>query len=196
MLSMPILCSLSFQVQSFAPSDFSSLTNSKYKHHVNKHETNTRTSFNTHTHTPTHTNTITNTKSKSRSKSAIQNASEMQTIAEGVQYNTIAREWRAKWSNEGNKASLVACQMALESVVEDLYEVDGVVSVERVVCGDCLDFKVITSVSADKFNKWKKDKFEPEEFFIEMLNMIDDVSQIETQTYTKMPVEITDFIDE
>ena len=66
----------------------------------------------------------------------------MHKIAEGVEFDTIAREWRCKWSPDGDKASLVACQMALESVVEDLNELDGVKSIERVVCGDCLDFKV------------------------------------------------------
>jgi len=66
----------------------------------------------------------------------------MKKIAEGVEFDTIAREWRCKFSSDGDKASLVACQMALESVAEDLLQVDGVKSVERVVCGDCLDFKV------------------------------------------------------
>jgi hypothetical protein len=110
--------------------------------------------------------------------------SEMNKIADGVEFDTIAREWRCKWSPDGNKASLVACQMALESVVEDLNDVDGVKSIERIVCGDCLDFKVITSVSVDNFDKWKKEKFDPEEIFVEMLGVIDGVSQIETQTYT------------
>ena len=67
---------------------------------------------------------------------------ESQKIAEGVEFDTVARGWRCKWSPDFDKASLVACQMALESVAEDLNEVDGVKSIERVVCGDCLDFKV------------------------------------------------------
>mmetsp|Transcript_53 Transcript_53/g.80 ORF Transcript_53/g.80 Transcript_53/m.80 type:complete len:158 (+) Transcript_53:108-581(+) len=121
---------------------------------------------------------------------------EMKKIAEGVEFDTIAREWRCKFSSDGDKASLVACQMALESVAEDLLQVDGVKSVERVVCGDCLDFKVITSVDADRFGEWKKEKFDPEEDFLEMVGVIDGISQIETQTYTKMPVMVTDFLDE
>ena len=44
--------------------------------------------------------------------------------------------------------------------------------------------QVITSVDADKFGEWKKELFDPVEFFIEMLRAIDGVSQIETQTYT------------
>ena len=41
----------------------------------------------------------------------------------------------------------------------------------------------MTSINADKFDEWKKDEFEPEEFFIEMLEVIDGVTDIETQTY-------------
>ncbi len=70
----------------------------------------------------------------------------MEEIAAGVEFDTIAREWRCKWSPDGDKASLVACQMALESVVEDINEVEGIKSIERVVCGGCLDFKVSCSL--------------------------------------------------
>jgi len=63
-------------------------------------------------------------------------------ICEGVEFDTIAREWRCKWSPDGDKASLVAAQKALETVLADVKKVDGVKSVERVVCGGCLDFKV------------------------------------------------------
>mmetsp|Transcript_12382 Transcript_12382/g.18017 ORF Transcript_12382/g.18017 Transcript_12382/m.18017 type:complete len:161 (-) Transcript_12382:32-514(-) len=120
----------------------------------------------------------------------------MRQIVEGVEFDTIAREWRCKFSSEGNMASLVALQMALETVVDDLKEVEGVQSIERVVCGDCLDFKVITSVSADNFDAWTKQKYDPEEYFMEMLEVIDGVSEIDVSTYTKMPVMSTEFLDD
>lgn len=66
----------------------------------------------------------------------------MFSIAEGVLFDTIAREWRCKWSLEGDKASLVAAQKALESIVADVKKVPGVKRVDRIVCGGCLDFKV------------------------------------------------------
>jgi len=66
----------------------------------------------------------------------------MITITEGVQFDTLAREWRCKWSPDADKASLAACQTALDSIVDDVKKVDGVKSVERIVCGGCLDFKV------------------------------------------------------
>jgi hypothetical protein len=108
------------------------------------------------------------------------------TIAEGVEFDTIAREWRCKWTDDesGNKLSLVAAQQALESVVDDIKGVKGVKLVERIVCGGCLDFKVITSLSADDFGPWAESGFAPEASFISMLQDIDGISAIETQTYT------------
>lgn len=61
---------------------------------------------------------------------------------DGVEYETIVREWRCKWSQEAAKASLIACQMALEAVFDEIKEVDGVKNVERLVCDECFDFKV------------------------------------------------------
>jgi len=68
------------------------------------------------------------------------------TIAEGVEFDKIAREWRCKWSADDDKKSLVEAQKALESVLPDVKKVDGVISVERVVCGGGLDFKVVTTL--------------------------------------------------
>lgn len=66
----------------------------------------------------------------------------MKSILEGVEYDKFVREWRCKWSPDGDKASLLACQMALESVFDELNEVDGVENVERFICDECYDFKV------------------------------------------------------
>jgi hypothetical protein len=105
-------------------------------------------------------------------------------IAEGVDFDTVAREWRCKWSPDGDKASLVAAQKALEAVLPEIKKVDGVKGVERVVCGGCLDFKVITSLPQPKFGAWEEEGFTPESDFLEMLKDIDGISQVETQTYT------------
>jgi len=66
----------------------------------------------------------------------------MINIAEGVDFDTIAREWRCKWSPDDDKASLVTAQKALEEVLDEVKTVEGVKKVDRVVCGGCLDFKV------------------------------------------------------
>lgn len=66
----------------------------------------------------------------------------MGTITEGVEFDTIAREWRCKWSGDNDKKSLAEAQKALNSVLRDIKSVEGFKKVDRVVCGGCLDFKV------------------------------------------------------
>ena len=112
----------------------------------------------------------------------------MKTITEGVEFDTIAREWRCKWSPDDDKKSLQEAQVLLESVLAELKKTDGVKGVQRIVCGGCLDFKVITSLSADLFGAWEEAKFEPEASFLEKLQAISGISQVETQTYTIMPM--------
>eukprot|EP00284_Hemiselmis_tepida_P005759 CAMPEP_0174930140 /NCGR_PEP_ID=MMETSP1355-20121228/30395_1 /TAXON_ID=464990 /ORGANISM="Hemiselmis tepida, Strain CCMP443" /LENGTH=165 /DNA_ID=CAMNT_0016176405 /DNA_START=22 /DNA_END=519 /DNA_ORIENTATION=+ len=114
--------------------------------------------------------------------------SQMIDITPNVSFDTIAREWRCKWSEDNDKASLVAAQEAIEEVIKDVKAVKGVKGVQRVVCGGCLDFKIVTSLPAEDFGKWEEAKFAPEEKFIEKLKGIKGVSQVETQTYTNMPL--------
>jgi hypothetical protein len=83
---------------------------------------------------------------------------------------------------------LQEAQKALESVLADVKKVDGVKGVQRVVCGGCMDFKVVTSVSADKFGAWEGNKFAPEEDFLAKIKAISGISTVETQTYTIMPM--------
>uniref|UniRef100_A0A7S1I8C1 Uncharacterized protein n=1 Tax=Eutreptiella gymnastica TaxID=73025 RepID=A0A7S1I8C1_9EUGL len=103
--------------------------------------------------------------------------------AKGVFFNRVAREWRCKWSAENDKASLVAAQKVLEKYEATLKGMEGV-QVQRVVCGGGLDFKVITSVPADRFGAWKDAEFPPEAEFLAELSAIEGISQVETQMYT------------
>jgi hypothetical protein len=118
-------------------------------------------------------------------------------ITEGVEYDTMAREWVATYSLDGDKSSLVACQLALESVVEDINEVEGVKSIQRLICQDDMEFRVITNVDATKFQDWKKDDFFPEDVFFEMLGVIDGVTDVKARTSTMvLNVEPVDFEDD
>mmetsp|Transcript_50055 Transcript_50055/g.112460 ORF Transcript_50055/g.112460 Transcript_50055/m.112460 type:complete len:113 (+) Transcript_50055:91-429(+) len=110
----------------------------------------------------------------------------MGEIAPGVTFGVIAREWRCKWSPDGESTSLVEAQKLLTLLLPKIKEVDGCKEVERVVCGTCHDFKVITSLPAFKFTDWEEKQFEPEKEFLEALGEIHGISQIETQTYTLM----------
>lgn len=78
----------------------------------------------------------------------------MATITDGVDYDTVAREWRFKWSADDNKKSLAEAQKVLNKLKPTIKGVDGVKSVQRVVCGGCLDFKVVVALPADKFGAW------------------------------------------
>jgi len=44
--------------------------------------------------------------------------------------------------------------VALLVVKPKIASIDGVKSVQRVVCGGCLDFKVVVSLPIEKFKKW------------------------------------------
>jgi hypothetical protein len=109
-------------------------------------------------------------------------------ITDGVEFDTIAREWRCKWNADNDKKSLAEAQALLNSVLPNVKKVDGVKSVQRIVCGGCLDFKVVTSLPTDKFKEWEKTNFAPETDFVKKLKAIDGISAVETQTYTLMPM--------
>ena len=137
----------------------------------------------------------------------------MPTIVQGVDFDVIAREWRAKWSVDNDKTSLAKAQEVLNKVIPParaplrhalsartvlmrarlahqhlpaLKALNGVKEVKRVVCGCCLDFKVVTAVDAGSFGAWEGAEFAPEKAFLEELGAIPGISQVETQTYTFM----------
>ena len=60
----------------------------------------------------------------------------------------------------------------------------GVVSVQRVVCGGCQDFKVIAKLEAAKFADWEAAAFAPEAEFLKEVEAIPGVKKVETQTFT------------
>jgi hypothetical protein len=44
----------------------------------------------------------------------------MPEITKNVQFDTIAREWRCKWSADGEKASLTSVQDAISEVLAEV----------------------------------------------------------------------------
>ncbi|KAG8460207.1 hypothetical protein KFE25_004455 [Diacronema lutheri] len=108
----------------------------------------------------------------------------MGVLTRGVEFHHVAREVRCKWSMDDDKASLQAAQQLLAEHLAELKGVDGVVSVQRVVCGGCRDFKIITKVNADKFGAFEADGFAGEAAFLDKLGAVSGLSHVETQTYT------------
>jgi hypothetical protein len=93
-----------------------------------------------------------------------------------------------KWSADNDKESLAKIQELVDGALKSLKSVDGVKSVQRVVCGGCLDYKIITSLDAGKFGAWEEKGFTPEADFLKQVSSIKGVSVVETQTYTIMPM--------
>jgi len=107
-----------------------------------------------------------------------------------VKFENIAREWRFKWSIDADNASLMTAQAALEEVLAEVSSVEGVASVQRVVCGGCQDFKVVTKLPKAAFEAWEKQGFAPEAAFLEAVKKIPGVASVETQTYTLEEVKL------
>mmetsp|Transcript_140727 Transcript_140727/g.366409 ORF Transcript_140727/g.366409 Transcript_140727/m.366409 type:complete len:115 (-) Transcript_140727:138-482(-) len=101
-----------------------------------------------------------------------------------VEFHTIAREWRCKWAADAGKIALTKAQEVLDKHLDQLKAIHGCSGVQRIVCGGCLDFKVIVSINASVFPEWEGKQFEPEAAFLEELGTIDGITAIETQTYT------------
>eukprot|EP00490_Sorites_sp_Unknown_P024421 CAMPEP_0114650246 /NCGR_PEP_ID=MMETSP0191-20121206/7553_1 /TAXON_ID=126664 /ORGANISM="Sorites sp." /LENGTH=158 /DNA_ID=CAMNT_0001864071 /DNA_START=37 /DNA_END=513 /DNA_ORIENTATION=- len=106
-----------------------------------------------------------------------------------IHYNTFAREWRCVWSEDDDKRSLIELQRVLEEVaLPALRRVQGVLSVQRVVCGCNKEFKVISKLALDAFEDWSGMQFYPEEELVRRWHGIEGVSKIEVETYTLEPV--------
>merc|ERR1712060_651798 len=86
--------------------------------------------------------------------------------------------------------SLMAAQKALDDVLADASAVEGCASVQRIVCGGCLDFKVVTKLPAAAFSEWEKSGFKPEAEFLTALKGIKGITSVETQTYTLEEVKM------
>jgi hypothetical protein len=108
------------------------------------------------------------------------------SIVEGVSFDTIAREWRWKWSADSNKESLKLAQRELDAVLPTLKALPGLKSLQRVVCGGCLDFKIVLSFSIADYHSFEASEFAPEKSFFTALSAIPGLSSFETQTYTLM----------
>ena len=103
------------------------------------------------------------------------------SITENVSFDTVAREWRCKWSDTNDKAALSAAQELLTST-----EFPKGAKVTRTVCGGCLDFKVAVALPAEEYGKWSEAGHPPEDEFLAGLKKIEGVTLVETQTFTLM----------
>lgn len=106
-----------------------------------------------------------------------------------MSFDRVCREWRCKYT--GDKAtseSLEAIAKVVDEYLPKLKEASSDIKVNRLVCGSCLDFKLMTTVPLDDFGPWEEKGFEPESEFLEKIKAIEGVSQVETQTITNVEI--------
>ena len=106
-----------------------------------------------------------------------------------MSFNKVCREWRCKYTgNKSDSESLEAIAKAVDEYLPAIKSVSDDITVNRLVCGSCLDFKLMMTVPLDDFGPWEEKGFEPEGAFLEKIKAIDGVSQVETQTITNMEI--------
>ena len=93
---------------------------------------------------------------------------------------------RADTGDAPNAASLEAIAGVVDEYLPELKKLSPDATITRMVCGGCLDFKLMTTVPLDTFGPWEEKGFAPEADFLAKLKAIDGVSQVETQTITNM----------
>mmetsp|Transcript_21359 Transcript_21359/g.19430 ORF Transcript_21359/g.19430 Transcript_21359/m.19430 type:complete len:145 (+) Transcript_21359:64-498(+) len=107
----------------------------------------------------------------------------MATITTGVEFTSKAREWRLKWSADDEKKSLASVQQTLSIFQKEIKSIKGVTNVQRLICGGCLDYKVIITLPNEAFDEWEAGGFTPESEFLAAVKAVAGVTAIETQTF-------------
>mmetsp|Transcript_5635 Transcript_5635/g.13951 ORF Transcript_5635/g.13951 Transcript_5635/m.13951 type:complete len:149 (+) Transcript_5635:131-577(+) len=126
--------------------------------------------------------------SQSRASTAL--SAEPVPLANGaMSFNRVCREWRCKY--EGDKAtseSLEAIAKVVDESLPEIKKASSEITVNRLVCGGCLDFKLMMTVPLEDFGPWEEAGFPPEKDFLEKIKAIEGVSVVETQTITNMEI--------
>ena len=106
-----------------------------------------------------------------------------------MSFDRVCREWRCKYTGDkSDSKSLEAIAKVVDEYLPEIKKVSGDAKVNRLVCGGCLDFKLMTTVPLDDFGPWEEKGFAPEAEFLEKIKAIEGVSQVETQTITNMEI--------
>mmetsp|Transcript_1551 Transcript_1551/g.1758 ORF Transcript_1551/g.1758 Transcript_1551/m.1758 type:complete len:113 (-) Transcript_1551:202-540(-) len=106
--------------------------------------------------------------------------------APGITYDTVAREWRCKWSPDDNRKAATKAQQSWLKFKDRVKSIPGVIRVDRLCCGTGLDFKIIVSMNADSYWSWAEQDHAPESEFLAELRGIEGISNVEAQLYSLM----------
>eukprot|EP00980_Cylindrotheca_fusiformis_P001413 scaffold345_cov134-Cylindrotheca_fusiformis.AAC.24 len=115
------------------------------------------------------------------------NAEDVPLANGAMSFNRVCREWRCKYDGDKSTSeSLESLSKVVDEYLPELKKLSDEVTVNRLVCGACLDFKLMTTVPLDDFGPWEESGYAPEKEFLEKIKAIPGVSQVETQTITNM----------
>merc|ERR1719506_392562 len=108
-------------------------------------------------------------------------------LAGGMSFDRVCREWRCKYTGDKTDSeSLAAVTGVVDKHLATIKGLSSGVTVNRLVCGQCLDFKLQITMPLDDYGPWSEKDHSPESDFLAALKGIDGVSQVETQTITNM----------
>eukprot|EP00559_Dactyliosolen_fragilissimus_P004507 CAMPEP_0184855990 /NCGR_PEP_ID=MMETSP0580-20130426/1149_1 /TAXON_ID=1118495 /ORGANISM="Dactyliosolen fragilissimus" /LENGTH=147 /DNA_ID=CAMNT_0027350725 /DNA_START=21 /DNA_END=461 /DNA_ORIENTATION=- len=129
----------------------------------------------------------TNLQISSRTSSSLLHAESVPLANGSMSFNKVCREWRCKYTgNKADSESLEAIAKVVDEYLPQIKAASEDATVNRLVCGSCLDFKLMTTVPLADFGPWEENGFAPEAEFLEKITAIEGVSQVETQTITNM----------
>lgn len=105
------------------------------------------------------------------------------TQAPDILYDKVAREWRCKVAN---RDGLGVAQKAWASFAEQTRHIEGVVRVQRLCCGTCLDFRIVVTMKADAYEAWKSRDHHPESEVLDALRTSEGCSEVRSQLLSIM----------
>mmetsp|Transcript_2172 Transcript_2172/g.3560 ORF Transcript_2172/g.3560 Transcript_2172/m.3560 type:complete len:150 (-) Transcript_2172:194-643(-) len=126
----------------------------------------------------------------SPARTSVALSAESVPLANGaMSFNRVCREWRCKYEGDkGTSESLEAIAKVVDEMLPEIKKASTDITVNRLVCGSCLDFKLMMTVPLDDFGPWEESGFAPEKEFLDKIKAIPGVSLVETQTITNMEI--------
>lgn len=74
-----------------------------------------------------------------------------------MSFNRVCREWRCKYEGDkGTSPSLEAIANAVDEFLPEIKKASKDMTVNRLVCGSCLDFKLMMTVPLEDFGPWEE----------------------------------------
>merc|ERR1719384_2756645 len=89
--------------------------------------------------------------------------SESVPLANGsMSFDRVCREWRCKYTGDkSDSESLEAIAKVVDEYLPQIKAVSPGVTVNRLVCGSCLDFKLMTTVPLEDYGTWEGNDHAP-----------------------------------